>query len=189
MVDDAHASGVLGRNGRGTVDHYDLHGQVDIQVGTLSKAIGVLGGYVAGPQKLIDYLVQRARPVLFSTSLTPAVTAAGMAAVDLLIEKPELIEALWNNAEFFREGLSALGFDTGVSATPIIPVIVGDERKAMQLADDLFEGGVFAQGLAFPTVPRGKARVRTIVTAAHNKDDLQFALDTFAKVGRKLGII
>jgi len=189
MVDDAHASGVMGRNGRGTVDHYGLHGQVDIQVGTLSKAIGVLGGYVAGSQKLIDYLIQRARPVLFSTSLTPAVTAAGMAAVDLLIEKPELIEELWSNAGFFRDGLRALGFDTGVSATPIIPVIVGDERKAMRLADDLFEGGVFAQGLAFPTVPRGKARVRTIVTAAHTRDDLQFALDTFAKVGKKLGII
>lgn len=189
MVDDAHASGVLGRNGRGTVDHYDLHGQVDIQVGTLSKAIGVLGGYVAGPQKLIDYLVQRARPVLFSTSLTPAVTAAGMAAVDLLIEQPELIDNLWSNAEFFREGLQALGFDTGDSTTPIIPVIVGDERKSMQLADDLFAAGVFAQGLAFPTVPQGKARVRTIVTAAHTREELQFALDTFSKVGTNLGII
>ena len=189
MVDDAHASGVLGRNGRGTVDHYDLHGEVDIQVGTLSKAVGVLGGYVAGSQKLIDYLIQRARPVLFSTSHPPAVTAAGMAAIDLLMEQPGLIEDLWNNAEFFRAGLKALGFNTGASATPIIPVIVGDERKAMQLADDLFAGGVFAQGLAFPTVPRGKARVRTIVTAAHTREDLQFALDTFAKVGKKLGII
>ncbi len=189
MIDDAHASGVLGRNGRGTVDHYDLHGQVDIQVGTLSKAIGVLGGYVAGPQKLIDYLVQRARPILFSTSHPPAVTAAGMAAIDLLMEEPELIEELWDNTEFFRSGLQALGFDTGVSTTPIIPVIAGDERKAMQLADDLFENGVFAQGIAFPTVPRGKARVRTIVTATHSREDLQYALDIFAKVGKKLGII
>lgn len=189
MVDDAHASGVMGRNGRGTVDHFDLHGQVDIQVGTLSKAIGVLGGYVAGPQKLIDYLVQRARPVLFSTSLPPAVTAAGMAAVDLLIEQPVLIEKLWSNAEFFRSGLQALGFDTGASVTPIIPVMVGDERKAMHLADDLFAAGVFAQALAFPTVPRGKARVRTIVTAAHTTEDLQFALDAFVKVGKKLGIV
>lgn len=189
MVDDAHASGVLGRNGRGTVDHYDLHGKVDIQVGTLSKAIGVLGGYVAGPQKLIDYLVQRARPVLFSTSHPPAVTAACIAALDILLEQPELIDQLWDNTEFFRTGLQELGFDTGASATPIIPVIVGDERKAMQLADDLFEEGVFAQGIAFPTVPRGKARVRTIVTAAHSREDLQYALDTFAKVGRKLGII
>lgn len=161
MVDDAHASGVLGRNGRGTVDHYDLHGQVDIQVGTLSKAIGVLGGYVAGPQNLIDYLVQRARPVLFSTSHPPAVTAAGMAAIDLLMEQPELIEKLWSNTDFFRSNLKKLGFNTGASATPIIPVIVGDERKAMQLADELFAEGVFAQGIAFPTVPKGKARVRT----------------------------
>lgn len=189
MVDDAHASGVLGRNGRGTVDHYDLHGQVDIQVGTLSKAIGVLGGYVAGPQNLIDYLVQRARPVLFSTSHPPAVTAAGMAAIDLLMEQPELIEKLWSNTDFFRSNLKKLGFNTGASATPIIPVIVGDERKAMQLADELFAEGVFAQGIAFPTVPKGKARVRTIVSAAHSKDELQFAIDTFAKVGKKLGII
>lgn len=189
MVDDAHASGVLGRNGRGTVDHYDLHGQVDIQVGTLSKAIGVLGGYVAGPQVLIDYLVQRARPILFSTSHPPAVTAAGMAAVDLLMEQPELIEKLWENTDFFRSGLQKLGFDTGFSATPIIPVIVGDERKAMQLADELFNNGVFAQGLAFPTVPKGKARVRTIVTATHTQEELQYALDTFNKVGKQLGII
>lgn len=189
MVDDAHASGVLGRNGRGTVDHYDLHGQVDIQVGTLSKAIGVLGGYVAGPQILIDYLVQRARPILFSTSHPPAVTAAGMAAIDLLMEQPELIEQLWDNTEFFRSGLQELGFDTGASTTPIIPVIVGDERKAMQLADDLFAQGVFAQGIAFPTVPRGKARVRTIITATHTREDLQYALDTFSKVGKNLGII
>lgn len=189
MVDDAHASGVLGRNGRGTVDHYDLHDQVDIQVGTLSKAIGVLGGYVAGPQKLIDYLVQRARPVLFSTSNPPAVTAAGMAAIDLLMEQPELIEQLWTNTEFFRSGLKALGFNTGASATPIIPVIAGDERKAMQLADDLFAAGIFAQAIAFPTVAKGKARVRTIVTATHTKEDLQYALDTFAIVGKKLGII
>ena len=144
---------------------------------------------MAGPQKLIDYLVQRARPILFSTSHPPAVTAAGMAAIDLLMEEPELIEELWDNTEFFRSGLQALGFDTGVSTTPIIPVIAGDERKAMQLADDLFENGVFAQGIAFPTVPRGKARVRTIVTATHSREDLQYALDIFAKVGKKLGII
>ncbi len=189
MVDDAHASGVLGRNGRGTIDHFDLHGQVDIQVGTLSKAIGVLGGYVAGPQKLIDYLIQRARPVLFSTSHPPAVTAAGMAAIDLLQEKPEIIDRLWENTEFFRSGLQSLGFDTGASETPIIPVIVGDERKAMELADELFENGVVAQGIAFPTVPRGKARVRNIITAAHTESDLKYALDIYAKVGKKLGII
>ena len=156
MVDDAHASGVLGRNGRGTVDHYDLHGQVDIQVGTLSKAVGVLGGYVAGPQKLIDYLVQRARPVLFSTTHPPAVTAACIAAIDILIEHPELIDKLWQNTEYFRSSLRNLGFDTGKSVTPIIPVIVGDERKAMQLADELFAEGVFAQGIAYPQCPRAR---------------------------------
>lgn len=189
MVDDAHASGVLGRNGRGTVDHYNLHGEVDIQVGTLSKAIGGLGGYVAGPQELIDYLVQRARPFLFSTSHPPAVIAAAMEAIDMLQEQPELIDKLWENTDFFRKGLQDLGFDTGASETPIIPVIVGDERKTMDLADKLFDNGVFAQGIAFPTVPRGKARVRTIVTAAHTQSDLQYALDAFAKVGRELGII
>ena len=167
MVDDAHASGVLGRNGRGTIDHFDLHGQVDIQVGTLSKAIGVLGGYVAGPQKLIDYLIQRARPVLFSTSHPPAVTAAGMAAIDLLQEQPEIIDRLWENTEFLRSGLQSLGFDTGVSETPIIPVIVGDERKSMELADELFKNGVFAQGIAFPTVPRGKLGCKHRYCSSH----------------------
>lgn len=189
MVDDAHASGVLGRCGRGTVDHYNLHGRVHIQVGTLSKALGGLGGYVAGPQKLIDYLVQRARPFLFSTSHPPGVIAAAIAAIDLIQEEPQLIDRLWENTNFFRRGLQDLGFNTGNSATPIIPVIVGDERKTMQLADRLFEEGVFAQGIAFPTVPRGKARVRTIVTAAHTQEDLQFALDAFAKAGRELGLI
>jgi len=189
MVDDAHASGVLGRCGRGTVDHFNLHGEVDIQVGTLSKAIGGLGGYVAGPQKLIDYLVQRARPFLFSTSHPPGVIAAASEAIDMLQEQPELIDKLWENTDFFRQGLQNLGFDTGNSETPIIPVIVGDERKTMILADRLFEEGVFAQGIAFPTVPRGKARVRTIVTAAHSQADLQYALDAFAKVGRELGLI
>ncbi|NLJ79759.1 MAG: glycine C-acetyltransferase [Firmicutes bacterium] len=189
MIDDAHASGVLGQNGRGTVDHYNLHGEVDIQVGTLSKAIGVLGGYVAGPQKLIDYLIQRARPVLFSTSAPPAVAAAALAALEILLEKPELIDRLWENTEFFRSGLQRQGFNTGASATPIIPVIVGDERQAMRLADGLFEQGVFAQGIAFPTVQKGKARVRTIVSAAHSRKDLEYALDTFVQVGRSLGII
>lgn len=189
MVDDAHASGVLGRCGRGTVDHFDLHGRVHIQVGTLSKALGGLGGYVAGPQKLIDYLVQRARPFLFSTSHPPGVIAAAMEALDLIQEQPELIDKLWENTNFFRKGLQDLGFDTGKSETPIIPVIVGDERKTMELADRLFDEGVFAQGIAYPTVPRGKARVRTIVTAAHTQEDLQFALDAFAKVGRQLELI
>jgi glycine C-acetyltransferase len=189
MVDDAHASGVMGRNGRGTVDHFGLHGQVDIQVGTLSKAIGVLGGYVAGSRTLIDYLIQRARPFLFSTSHPPAVTAAAIAGLELLEGEPELIERLWENTRFFKQGLADLGFDTGISETPITPVIVGEGARAMELSDRLFAQGVFAQGIAFPTVAKDKARVRTIVTAAHTREDLQFALDAFAKAGRELGII
>lgn len=189
MVDDAHASGVMGRNGRGTVDHFDLHGQVDIQVGTLSKAVGVLGGYVAGSRTLIDYLIQRARPFLFSTSHPPAVTAACLAVLDILENEPGLIERLWENTRFFKRGLESLGFDTGISETPITPVIVGEGERAMRFSDRLFEEGVFAQGIAFPTVPRDKARVRTIVTAAHTREDLSFALDVFARVGREMGII
>jgi glycine C-acetyltransferase len=189
MVDDAHASGVFGRNGRGTIDHFAMHGRVDIQVGTLSKAIGVLGGYVAGRRALIEMLHHRARPFLFSTSHPPAVTAACLAAIDVLLEEPELVERLWANTKFFKSGLKDLGFDTGLSESPITPVIVGDAALAMQLSDRLFEEGVFAQGIGFPTVPRGKARVRTIVTATHTRDDLGQALDAFARVGRELGLI
>jgi glycine C-acetyltransferase len=189
MVDDAHASGVFGTNGRGTIDHFGLHGRVDIQVGTLSKAIGALGGYVAGSRALIEFLYHRARPFLFSTSHPPAVAAACLAAIDVLESEPQLIERLWDNARFFKSGLQTLGFDTGASESPITPVIVGDAALAMNLSDALFENGVFAQGLGFPTVPRGKARVRTIVTATHTRDELQFALDAFAKVGRSLGVI
>lgn len=189
MVDDAHASGVFGRNGRGTVDHFGMHGRVDIQVGTLSKAIGALGGYVAGSRELIDFLRHRARPFLFSTSHPPAVTAACLAALDVLIEEPEIIDRLWENTRFFKAGLLALGFDTGLSESPITPVIVGDGALAMTLSDELFARGVFAQGIAFPTVARDKARVRTIVTATHTRDELQFALDAFASVGRALEII
>jgi glycine C-acetyltransferase len=189
MVDDAHASGVFGRNGRGTVDHFGLHGRVDIQVGTLSKAIGALGGYVAGSRSLIEFLHHRARPFLFSTSHPPSVAATCLAALDLLEQQPELIERLWENARFFKAGLQALGFDTGVSESPITPVIVGDAALAMTLSDRLFDEGVFAQGIGFPTVAKGKARVRTIVTATHTRDELQFALDAFAKVGSELGIL
>lgn len=189
MVDDAHASGVLGRNGRGTVDHFDLHGQVDIQVGTLSKAIGVLGGYVAGSRTLIDYLIHRGRPILFSTSHPPAVTAACMEAFDILLEEPQIIDKLWENTRFFKKGLEDLGFNTGISQTPITPVIVGEGALAMKLSDRLFEEGVFAQALAFPTVPRGKARVRTIVMATHTQEDLEFSLKAFGKVGKELSII
>jgi glycine C-acetyltransferase len=189
MVDDAHASGVFGRNGRGTIDHFDLHGRVDIQVGTLSKAVGALGGYVAGSRDLIEFLYHRARPFLFSTSHPPAVTAACLAALDLLLEEPELIDRLWENTRFFKAGLTDLGFDTGLSQSPITPVMVGEGARAMEFSDRLFAAGVFAQGIAFPTVARDKARVRTIVSAAHSRDELQFALDVFAKVGREMGIV
>src|SRR3984893_6355495 len=188
MVDDAHASGVFGRTGRGTIDHFNVQGRVDVQVGTLSKAIGSLGGYVAGSQALIDFLCHRARPFLFSTSHPPAVAAACIAAIDVLMEEPDIIDRLWDNARLFKSGLQALGFNTGVSESPITPVIVGDGALAMKLSDRLFEEGVFAQGIGFPTVPRDKARVRTIVTAAHTREELQFALDRFATVGRELGI-
>jgi glycine C-acetyltransferase len=188
MVDDAHASGVFGRNGRGTIDHFDMHGRVDIQVGTLSKAVGALGGYVAGSRALIDFLYHRARPFLFSTSHPPAVAAACLAAIDVLEQEPQIIERLWENTRFFKAGLQALGFNTGLSESPITPVIAGDGALAMKLSDRLFEEGVFAQGIAFPTVARDKARVRTIVTATHSRDELQFALDAFAKVGRELGL-
>ena len=189
MVDDAHASGVFGRNGRGTVDHFGMHGRVDIQVGTLSKAIGALGGYVAGTRDFIEFLQHRARPFLFSTSHPPSVTATCLAAIDLLLDEPQIIDRLWENTRFFKAGLSALGFDTGMSESPITPVIVGDGALTMALSDGLFEEGVFAQGIAFPTVARDKARVRTIVTATHTRDDLQFALDAFKSVGHQLGIV
>jgi len=189
MVDDAHASGVFGRNGRGTIDHFGMHGRVDVQVGTLSKAIGALGGYVAGSRTLIEFLYHRARPFLFSTSHPPAVAAACIAALDVLEQQPEIIDRLWENTRFFKSGLQALGFNTGLSESPITPVIAGDGALAMKLSDRLFQEGVFAQGIAFPTVARDKARVRTIVTATHTRDELQFALDAFAKVGSELGIL
>jgi glycine C-acetyltransferase len=189
MVDDAHASGVFGRNGRGTIDHFDVHGRVDIQVGTLSKAIGALGGYVAGSRALIDFLCHRARPFLFSTSHPPAVAAACIAALDVLEHEPHIIDRLWENTRFFKAGLQSLGFNVGASESPITPVIVGDGALAMTLSDRLFAKGVFAQGIAFPTVAKDKGRVRTIVTATHTRDELQFALETFESVGRELSII
>jgi glycine C-acetyltransferase len=189
MVDDAHASGVFGANGRGTIDHFGMHGRVDVQVGTLSKAIGALGGYVAGSRTLIEFLYHRARPFLFSTSHPPAVAAACIAALDVLEQEPQIIERLWDNTRFFKQGLTGLGFNTGTSQSPITPVIVGEGALAMKLSDRLFAEGVFAQGIAYPTVARDKARVRTIVTATHTRDELQFALDVFAKVGRELRIV
>jgi glycine C-acetyltransferase len=189
LVDDAHASGVLGRNGRGSIDHFGLHGRVQVQVGTLSKAIGVLGGYVAGPAALRTVLEHRARPFLFSTSHPPAVAAACIAAIDVLEGEPELIERLWENTRFFKAGLGKLGFDIGQSETPITPVIVGGGALAMRLSDRLFEEGVFAMGIGFPTVPEDRSRVRTIVTAEHSREELESCLVAFEKVGRELAII
>jgi glycine C-acetyltransferase len=189
MIDDAHASGVLGRNGRGTVDHYNLHGRVDIQVGTLSKAIGALGGYVCATRDTIEFLYHRARPFLFSTSHPPSVAATCIAAFEVLEEEPERIEKLWANTSFFKEGLKKLGFNTGMSETPITPVIVGDAALAHEFSRELFAAGVFAQGIGFPTVARGKARIRTIVTATHTEDELSRALEILKTVGEKLRII
>ena len=189
MVDDAHASGVFGRNGRGTIDHFGMHGRVDVQVGTLSKAIGALGGYVAGNRNLIEFLYHRARPFLFSTSHPPAVAAACIAALDVLLEEPDIMERLWDNTRMFKAGLVRLGFNTGISESPITPVLAGDSATANRLSDRLFAEGVFAQAIGYPTVARDKARVRTIVTATHTREDLQYALDAFERVGREIGLI
>jgi glycine C-acetyltransferase len=189
MVDDAHASGVFGEHGRGTIDHFGVHGRVHVQVGTLSKAIGALGGYVAGSAALVDFLHHRARPFLFSTSHPPSVAATCIAALDVLEAEPRWIQQLWDNTRFFKAGLQSLGFNTGISQSPITPVIVGEGPLAMKLSDRLFEEGVFAQGIGFPTVPRGKARIRTIVTATHTREELQFALDVFGRVGGELGVL
>jgi glycine C-acetyltransferase len=189
FVDDAHASGVLGRDGRGSVDHFGLHGRVAIQVGTLSKAVGVLGGYVAGSHDLRDILIQRARPFLFSTSHPPAVAAACREAIRVMQEEPELHERLWANTRRFKDELKRLGFDTGRSETPITPVMMGDPDTASRFSQRLFEEGVFAQPVVFPTVAIDKARIRTIVTAAHAEPQLERALEAFATVGRELGLI
>src|SRR5881409_3168948 len=193
MVDDAHASGVLGRNGRGTIDHFNVHGRVDIQVGTLSKAIGALGGYVCGSRDLIDFLYHRARPFLFSTSHPPSVAATCIAAFDVLEQEPELIEQLWKNTRFFKKELGNLGFNIGgvntpPSETPITPIIVGDGKLTMEFSRELFKEGVMATGIAFPTVAEGKARIRTIMTATHTQDELERALEVLKRVGKRLGI-
>jgi glycine C-acetyltransferase len=189
MVDDAHASGVLGKNGRGSVNHFGLDGRVDLQMGTLSKAIGVLGGYVAGGQVVRDFLIHLARPFLFSTSHPPGVAAACIAAIDVLLAEPERIDRLWKNTERFKDGLKRLGFETGASETPITPVIVGKGVVAMKLSDRLFSLGVFAQGIGYPTVPEGRARIRTIVTSGHTEAQLDRALEAFETGGRELGVI
>ena len=189
MVDDAHASGVLGQNGRGSVNHFKLDGRVDLQMGTLSKAIGVLGGYVAADQAVRDFLIHRARPFLFSTSHPPGVAAACIAAIDVLLAEPERIDRLWKNTARFKAGLKRLGYETGASETPITPVIVGKGSVAMELSDRLFQMGVFAQGIGYPTVPEGRARIRTIVTSVHTDAQLDRALEAFEKGGKQLGVI
>ncbi|HXL04858.1 MAG: glycine C-acetyltransferase [Firmicutes bacterium] len=188
MVDDAHGEGVLGDSGRGIVNHFKLEGKVEIEVGTLSKAFGVMGGYITGPRVLIDYLKQKGRPFLFSTGLTPADTAAAIAAVDVLAKSDELVKKLWSNAVYFQEKLKDAGFDTGHTETPITPVMLGDEKTASMFSRKLFDEGVFAQSIAYPTVPRGKARIRCMLSAAHKKEDLDFAINAFLSVARELGI-
>jgi len=194
MVDDAHASGVLGRNGRGSVDHFHCHGRVDVQVGTLSKAIGALGGYVCGSRDLIDFLYHRARPFLFSTSHPPSVTATCIAAFDILEQEPERIDRLWENTRYFKSALGRLGFDIGgvttpASETPITPIIIGDGKKTMDFSRALFDAGVMATGIAFPTVPEGKARIRTIMTSEHTRAQIDQALGILETTARKLEIL
>src|SRR5512143_207560 len=194
MVDDAHASGVLGRQGRGTIDHFDQHGRVDIQVGTLSKAIGALGGYVCGTRDLIDFLYHRGRPFLFSTSHPPSVAATCIAAFDVLEQEPERMEKLWKNTRYWKQELGALGFNIGgvntpASETPITPIIIGDGKTTMEFSRELFKNGVLGTGIAFPTVPEGKARIRTIMTATHTREQLDQALQVLEKVGKAMRII
>ena len=189
MVDDAHGEGVLGEAGRGIVDHFGLHGRVDIEIGTLSKAFGVVGGYVAGKKELIDYLKQKARPFLFSTPLSPADTAASLEAVKILMESGDRVKKLWDNARYFKENMKKLGFDLGVSETPITPVMLYDAKVATEFSKRLLEEDVFAQAIGYPTVPKGKARIRVMISAVHTKEDLDFAIEKFEKVGKELNVI
>lgn len=189
MVDDAHGEGVMGSNGRGIVDHFGLHGQVDIEVGTLSKALGVVGGYVAGAKELADYLAQRGRPFLFSSALTPSDVAACIEAVKILEADDELVSKLWENGRYFKKAMGDLGFDIGRSETPITPVMLGEAARAAEFSQKLFEHKVFAQSIGFPTVPQGKARIRVMVSAAHSKEDLNYGIEAFEVVGKSMGII
>jgi glycine C-acetyltransferase len=189
MVDDAHGEGVLGKGGRGIVDHFGLHGKVDIEVGTMSKAFGVVGGIVAGKQVIIDWLRQRGRPFLFSSAMTVPDVAACLEAVDMLEHSDELVQRLWSNAEFFKQEMAKLGFDTGHSQTPIVPVMLGEAPLAQEFSRKLFENGVFAMAIGYPTVPQGLARIRVMNTAAHSQDDLEQALSAFETVGKALGVI
>jgi glycine C-acetyltransferase len=188
-VDDAHGEGVIGRNGRGIVDHFDLHGKVDLEIGTFSKAFGVMGGVCAGNKLVVDWIRQRGRPFLFSSAATPADTAACIAAVDILENSSELVDRLWENARYFKAAMKDMGFDTGVSTTPITPVMLGEAATAQQFSRELFEENVFAMPLGFPTVPRGKARIRVMLSAAHSRQDLDQGLEAFHKVGKKMGLI
>jgi glycine C-acetyltransferase len=189
MVDDAHGEGVLGRGGRGIVDHFDLHGKVDVEIGTMSKAFGVVGGVVAGNALVVEWLSQRGRPFLFSSAMTVPDTAACLAAIDLLEESTELVEKLWDNTRYFKSEMQAMGFDTGESVTPITPVMLGEAPLAQKFSRELFDNGVFAMAIGFPTVPRGKARIRVMISASHEKDDLDQGLEAFRKVGRNLSVI
>ena len=189
MVDDAHGEGVLGKGGRGIVDHYGLHGKVDVEIGTLSKAFGVVGGVVAGNPLVVEWLTQRGRPFLFSSAMTVPDVAACLAAVEILEESTELVDKLWVNTRYFKDEMGNLGFDTGMSTTPITPVMLGEAPLAQQFSRELFDAGVFGMSLGFPTVPRGKARIRVMISASHGRDDLDQGLQAFASVGRKLGVI
>ena len=189
MVDDAHGEGVLGRGGRGIVDHFGLHGKVDVEIGTLSKAFGAVGGIVAGHPAIVEWLRQRGRPFLFSSAMTVPDVAACLAAVDLLEESTELVDRLWENTRYFKAEMKTLGFDTGASVTPITPILLGEAPLAQQFSRRLFEKGVFAMAIGYPTVPQGKARIRVMISAAHSRDDLDRGLETFASVGRELGVI
>ena len=189
MVDDAHGEGVLGKGGRGIVDHFDLHGKVDVEIGTMSKAFGVVGGVVAGSPVIVEWLRLRGRPFLFSSAVTVPDAAACIAAIDILETSTELVDRLWDNAKYFKAEMKKLGFNTGLSTTPITPVMLGEAPLAQQFSRDLFEAGVFAMALGYPTVPQGKARIRVMISAAHSKGDLDKGLEAFAKVGKKLGVI
>ncbi len=189
MVDDAHGEGVLGKGGRGIVDHFDLHGRVDVEVGTFSKAIGTVGGCVAGSKELIEYIKQRGRPFLFSSATTPPDVAATIESFNILMESEDLVNKLWDNGDYFKEKMQNLGFDIGHSETPITPVMIGEAKKASEMSKKLFEEGIFATSIGFPTVPRGKARIRVMISAAHSKEDLNFAVEKFAKIGKEMGLI
>ncbi len=189
MVDDAHGEGVLGKGGRGIVDHYDLHGKVDVEMGTLSKAFGVVGGVIAGSQTIVDWLKQRGRPFLFSSAMTIPDVAACLASLNLLEESTELVDKLWENADYFKREMREIGFDTGVSTTPITPIMLGEAALAQDFSRRLFEEGIFAMALGFPTVPRGKARIRVMISAAHSREDLDRGLASFKSVGQELGVI